>query len=421
MTDPTNTTNPAAANAAQLPPLGRHEPPLKGVRVLDLSRVLAAPFCAMMLADLGAEVIKVEHPKGGDQTRHWGTAIQGGERTYYLAINRTKQSIAIDFSKPEGAALVKALARESDVLVENYMLGALERYGLGYEALRAENPKLIYCSVSGYGRTGPSAQRPGYDSVIQAESGLMSITGEPNGEPSKAGVPICDITAGMYATQAILAAMVRRLRNGHGEAIDIALFDCTLANHTSVAANALLLDRAPGRFGNSHADIIPQGMYHAADGPLMFHVGSDAQFARFCADVLDMPSLAADPRFVDNDGRRANRDALDELMSKRLKTRPRDEWIPLFRRAGVPAGVVQDVLQALRSDESKARGMVCEIDHPTAGRIDLVNSPLKMRESTLAPPLAPPLLGEHTDRILEARLKLDAAAIAGLRAAGIVS
>jgi crotonobetainyl-CoA:carnitine CoA-transferase CaiB-like acyl-CoA transferase len=416
MTDTTNTTA-----AGQLPPLGKHEPPLKGVRVLDLSRVLAAPFCAMMLADLGADVTKVEHPRGGDQTRHWGTAIQGGERTYYLAINRTKQSIAIDFSKPEGAALVKALARDSDVLVENYMLGALDRYGLGYEALRAENPGLIYCSVSGYGRTGPSAARPGYDSVIQAESGLMSITGEPEGEPSKAGVPICDITAGMYATQAILAAMVRRLRNGHGEAIDIALLDCTLANHTSVAANALLLNQPPGRFGNSHADIIPQGLYYASDGPLMFHVGSDAQFARFCADVLDMPSLATDPRFVDNDGRRANRVVLDELMSNRLRTRPREAWIPLFRRAGVPAGIVQNVLEALRSNEAKARGMVCEIDHPTAGRINLVNSPLKMRDSTLVPPQAPPLLGEHTDRILEGRLKLDGGEIAGLRAAGIVS
>jgi crotonobetainyl-CoA:carnitine CoA-transferase CaiB-like acyl-CoA transferase len=286
--------------------------------------------------------------------------------------------------------------------------------------LRKENPKLIYCSVSGYGRTGPSAQRPGYDSVIQAESGLMSITGEPEGEASKAGVPICDITAGMYATQAILAAFVRRLRNGRGEAIDIALFDCTLANHVSVAANALLLNRAPGRYGNSHADIIPQGLYHAADGPIMFHVGSDVQFARFCSEVLDMPGLATDPRFVDNDARRANRDALDELMSARLRTRSRHEWVPLFRRAGVPAGLVQNVLEALNSDESKARGMVCEIDHPTAGRIRLVNSPLKMQESSLAPPKAPPLFGEHTDLILGERLHLDADAIARLREQNIV-
>ncbi|SAK79843.1 CaiB/BaiF CoA transferase family protein [Caballeronia ptereochthonis] len=403
-----------------LPPLMKHEPPLKGVRVLDLSRVLAAPFCAMMLADLGAEVIKVEHPKGGDQTRHWGTAIQGGERTYYLAINRNKQSVAIDFSKPEGVALVKALARQSDILVENYLLGTLERYGLGYEALKAENPKLIYCSVSGYGRTGPSAARPGYDSVIQAESGLMSITGEPDGEASKAGVPICDITAGMYATQAILAAFVRRLRNGHGEAIDIALFDCTLANHVSVAANALLLNKAPGRYGNSHADIIPQGLYHAADGPLMFHVGSDQQFARFCADVLGLPGLAQDPRFLDNDGRRANRDALDEIMSARFLTRSRREWLPLFRAAGVPAGLVQNVLEALTSDEARAREMVCEIDHPTAGRINLVNSPLKLKESSLAQPKAPPLLGEHTDRVLGERLGLESSAIERLRAAHIV-
>lgn len=410
----------SAPSAGSLPELGRHAPPLQGVRVLDLSRVLAAPFCAMMLADLGAEVVKVEHPNGGDQTRHWGTAIQGGERTYYLAINRSKQSIAIDFSKPEGANLIKALARESDILVENYLLGTLERYGLGYEALKAENPKLIYCSVSGYGRTGPSAARPGYDSVIQAESGLMSITGEPDGEASKAGVPICDITAGMYATQAILAALVRRLRNGHGEAIDIALFDCTLANHVSVAANALLLKKPPGRFGNSHADIIPQGLYHAADGPLMFHVGSDPQFARFCTDVMGLPELAADPRFTDNDARRANRDELDEIMSARLRTRSKLEWLPLFRAAGVPAGLVQNVLEALTSDESKAREMVCEIDHPTAGRINLVNSPLKWKESSLATPKAPPLLGEHTDRVLRERLGLDDGAIERMRAEKII-
>ncbi|WP_322057005.1 CoA transferase [Paraburkholderia sp. J63] len=408
------------AAAPGLPPLDQHEPPLKGVRVLDLSRVLAAPFCAMMLADLGAEVTKVEHPKGGDQTRHWGTAIQGGERTYYLAINRSKQSIAIDFSKPEGAALIRELARESDILVENYMLGTLERYGLGYEALKAENPRLIYCSVSGYGRTGPSAARPGYDSVIQAESGLMSITGEPDGEASKAGVPICDITAGMYATQAILAAFVRRLRNGHGEAIDIALFDCTLANHVSVAANALLLNTPPGRYGNSHADIIPQGLYHAEDGPLMFHVGSDAQFARFSADVLGLPELARDPRFIDNDGRRANREALDEIMSARFRTRSRHEWLPLFRAAGVPAGLVQNVLEALTSEEAKARDLICEIDHPTAGRINLVGSPLKFQEGSLAPPKAPPLLGEHTDHVLAGRIGLDAETIAQLRAAHVI-
>jgi crotonobetainyl-CoA:carnitine CoA-transferase CaiB-like acyl-CoA transferase len=394
--------------------------PLDGLKVLDLSRVLAAPFCAMTLADLGAEVIKVEHPNGGDQTRHWGTAIQGGERTYYLSINRNKQSIAIDFSKPEGAALVRQMARQSDILVENYMLGALEKYGLDYASLRKENPRLIYCSVSGYGRTGPSAHRPGYDSVIQAESGLMSVTGDPQGEPTKAGIPISDITAGMYAIQGILAALLQRHKTGHGEMIDISLFDCTLANHVSVAANALLLNKAPGRFGNSHADIIPQGLYHAKDGPIMFHVGSDPQFAKFCTSVLGLAEIASDARFRTNDDRGRNRLELDALISGALLTRSRTEWMPIFRQAGVPAGLVQNVLEALNSPEAAARELICELDHPTAGKIRLLVSPLKMSESQLAAPRPPPLLGQHTEQILTDWLSLDASKIAELRAAEII-
>jgi crotonobetainyl-CoA:carnitine CoA-transferase CaiB-like acyl-CoA transferase len=297
----------------------------------------------------------------------------------------------------------------------------MDRLGLGYDALREINPRLIYCSISGYGRTGPSANRPGYDSVIQAESGLMSVTGDPDGEPSKAGVPLCDITAGMYATQAILAAVVRRLRNGRGEYIDIALLDCTLANHASVAANALLLNKAPGRFGNSHADIIPQGMYAAADGPIMFHVGSDVQFRRFCIKVLDQPEMAADPRFVTNDARGRNREAMDVQIAAVLLTRDRAEWIAKFHAAGIPAGLVRNVLEALQSEEAVAREMVQEIQHPTAGTIKLVASPLKLRETKLAAPVAPPLLGEHTAQILRDELGFSAVALEELRRAAIIN
>ena len=266
-------------------------PPLAGVKVLDLSRVLAAPFATMLLADLGAEVLKVESPRGGDQTRKWGTPLAGGETTYYLAVNRSKKSIAIDFSKAEGAALVRELAAGSDVVIENYMLGALDRYGLGPEALQKANPRLIYCSLSGYGRTGPSAHRPGYDSVIQAESGLISINGDPDLPPFKIGVSISDITGGMYATQAILAALIARERSGRGDYIDLSLLDCSMANLAAVASNALLLDMVPKRWGNSHADILPQGMFATRDGDIMFHVGTDEQFHRFCEYVLDAPQL----------------------------------------------------------------------------------------------------------------------------------
>ncbi|WP_326522857.1 CaiB/BaiF CoA transferase family protein [Sphingomonas sp.] len=388
-------------------------PPLRGIRVLDLSRVLAAPFCAMTLGDLGAEVVKVESPRGGDQTRHWGTPVEGGERTYYLSINRNKRAIAVDFSKPAGAALLADLAARSDVLIENYMLGTLERYGLGYDQLRARNPGLIYCSISGYGRTGAEAHRPGYDSVIQAESGLMSVTGPADGEPYKVGVPVCDITAGMYAIQAILAALFRRERFGEGEAIDISLFDCTMANHASVSANALLLERAPGRFGNSHADILPQGLYETATGPIVFHVGSDEHFRRLARDVLEDAGAADDPRFATNEDRRQNRAAMEAWLTGHLVRLPREVAIARLHAAGIPAGLVQDVLEALESPVAKSRGIVQVMDHPTAGAIRTVASPLKMSRSETAITRPPPLLGQHTREVL-VELGLDTAAITAL-------
>ncbi len=396
-------------------------PPLAGVKVLDLSRVLAAPFATMLLADLGAEVLKVESPRGGDQTRKWGTPLAGGETTYYLAVNRSKQSIAIDFSKAEGAALVSELAAGSDVVIENYMLGALDRYGLGPEALQKANPRLIYCSLSGYGRTGPSAHRPGYDSVIQAESGLISINGDPDLPPFKIGVSISDITGGMYATQAILAALIARERSGRGDYIDLALLDCSMANLAAVASNALLLNMIPKRWGNSHADILPQGMFATRDGDIMFHVGTDEQFHRFCEYVLDAPQLSDDPRFLSNAVRRQHREALDGLIAERLASRSRREWLPLFEKAGVPAGEVRNVLEALTSEEASARNMVRELDHPTEGRIRVTANPIRMSHSALVEPKAPPLLGQHTDEILRERLGLKTERIAELRSLQVVA
>lgn len=394
--------------------------PLDGIKVLDLSRVLAGPFSTMLLADLGAEVIKVENPDGGDLTRHWGTALPGGERTYYLSVNRTKRSIAVDFTKPEGAALLREFARHSDIVVENYMLGTLERYGLGYEQLAAENPRLIYCSISGYGRTGPWAHRPGFDAVIQAESGLISVTGQPD-RAVKIGVSVSDITAAMYAVQAILAALYARERTGEGELIDISLLDCSMANLSSVGANALLLGIVPQRYGSSHADILPQGLYPTRDGDIMIQGGTNRQFAGLCEHVLERPELAHDPRFTTNAARVENREALDTLISERLSARDRGAWLPLFEKAGVPAGTVRNVLDALSAPETLARDMIQTVDHPTAGAIKLVANPIKFSNAVLSEPTPPPMHAQHTDAILRDELGLSFDEISRLRQEGVVA
>ncbi|CAN5440732.1 CaiB/BaiF CoA-transferase family protein [soil metagenome] len=316
MIDTTETSKPAPRPA-----------PLTGRRVLDLSRVLAGPWCTMTLADLGAEVIKVEHPKSGDDTRHWGPPYIGGEAAYYLCANRNKQSLALDISTPEGQAIVRDLATRSDVVVENYKLGGLDKYGLDYASLAAINPALVYCSISGYGRTSPIAERAGYDYVIQAEAGLMSVTGEVEGQPMKVGVAVADLFTGMAATQAILAALIARDRDGVGQHIDMALFDCQLAMLANVGSAYLTTGAEPRRYGNGHGTIVPYQVFDTLDGRVVIAVGNDRQFAALCAEALGRPELPLDPRFGANAARVAHREVLVAILAPLVAEKPTGFWL----------------------------------------------------------------------------------------------
>jgi crotonobetainyl-CoA:carnitine CoA-transferase CaiB-like acyl-CoA transferase len=398
-----------------------NSPPLTGLRVLDLSRILAGPWCTMTLGDLGAEIIKVENPGLGDDTRQWGATLPGGERTYFLAANRNKRSICIDMAKPEGQALIKEMAKSADIVVENYKFGGLAKYGLDYPQLSALNPRLIYCSISGYGRVGPNAPRPGYDFVIQAESGLMSITGLPEGEPIKTGVAISDLFAGMYSVQAILAAVIARQQTGRGQHIDISLFDCSLANLGNISSSALNTGRVPVRYGNAHPDVVPYQPIEAKDGDVVVAVGNDSQFRKFCRDVLKREDLVADARFLRNPDRLVNRKALIEELAKTMRTRTRAEWLADMARFDIPGGVLQNAIEALATEDAKARDMVKTLPHPTAGEIRIVGSPLKFSDTPVRAPSTPPLLGQHTDEVLREILGLDEGRIAALRSAGAVS
>lgn len=396
-------------------------PPLTGIRVLDLSRVLAGPWCTMTLADLGADVIKLEPPGAGDDTRSWGKRIAGKESTYFLSANRNKRGIAVDLGKPEGADLARKLAERADVLVENFKLDGLKKFGLDYAAVKAINPKLVYCSISGYGRTGPAAARAGYDAVIQGESGLMSITGQPEGPSLKVGVALSDVMTGMYAVQAILAALLARQTTGEGQHIDLALLDCTMANLANVASSALLLGTVPKRYGNAHADIAPYQTFACADGDVVVAVGNDGQFRKFCTEVLELPDLATDPRFLTNPLRSQNRAELLPPIEAAMKAKPRAWWIDRLLKAGVPGGAVRDVQEALNSPESRGRRMVREVPHPLAGSIKLVASPINMSATPVREPAAPPMIGQHTDDVLREVLGMDATEIAALRQVGAIA
>ena len=393
---------------------------LAGIRVTDLTRVLSGPWCAMQLADLGAEVLKVENPAGGDDTRSFLSPARDGHSTYFLTVNRNKKSIAVDITRPEGAEIVRGLARLSDVLLENARTGALDRRSVGYEALAAENPRLVYCSISGYGRSGALAERPGYDPVAQGESGFMSLTGEPDGPPMRTGVSLVDIMAGMYAAQAVLAALVARERTGRGQRIDVPLFDTAVAM-TSHAATAWLEGGVDiGRPGNSNLVAMPAGLFEAADGPVMITVTTDRLFRRLAGEVFRRPELADDPAYATNAARMENREALTAAMNDILKADTRDGWIARMRAAGIPGGPVRSVPEAFASEEMALRGMVAAQAHSALGEVRAVRSPVALSGTPVRAPAGAPLLGEHTGACLAELLGYSPGRIARLRREGTI-
>ncbi len=385
-----------------IPPAPASAGPLAGLRVLDLSRVLAGPLCTMVLGDLGAEVIKVERPGGGDDTRSWGPpwaeGPEGRESAYYLCANRNKRSVAADLKTEAGRALVRRLAVEADVLIENFFPGTMERWGLGYERLAADNPGLVFCSVTGYGSEGPEAGRPGYDFAVQARAGWLAVTGEPEGEPMKAGMALADVLTGQNAAVAILAALRERDRSGRGQRVEVALFDSALAGLVNVGQAALVTGREPRRWGNAHATIVPYQAFHAADRPFVLAVGNDAQWRRCCA-ALGLDALAADPRFATNPLRVEHRDTLVAMLAQRLRERPAAEWLDALEAAGVPCAPVQGVREALHDPAFAGRGGLWEMEGPTFGRTASVGSPIRFSRTPVALRRPPPGLGEHTAEV----------------------
>lgn len=393
--------------------------PLDGTTVLDFTRVMSGPYCTMLLADMGARVIKIEQPGRGDDTRAWGPPFVEGESAYFLSINRNKESLALDLKAPEAASILERLLARADVLVENFRPGAMARLGLGYEAVAARHPALVYCSISGFGQTGPRAGEPGYDAVIQAEGGLMSVTGAADGEPLRLGVPIADLAAGMFAAQGILLALLARVRSGRGQQVDVGMLDATAALLTYQAGIAFATGRAPQRLGNRHASIVPYDSFATADGQLVIAVGNDAQWRRFCA-VLGMEALRDDPRFATNDQRVMHREALRPLLAGTLARRTRAAWTGALKAAGVPCGSVRDVGEVLRDPQLRSREMITSVEHPTAGATPAIGVPIKLSASPGAVLSAAPLLGQHTRRILESDCGFPDDRIAALEASGVV-
>jgi crotonobetainyl-CoA:carnitine CoA-transferase CaiB-like acyl-CoA transferase len=397
---------------------------------LDLSRVLAGPWAGQTLADLGAEVIKVERPGRGDDTRHWGPPYlrnEAGEDTsesaYFCSANRGKKSVAIDMAQSEGQALVRELAGRCDVLLENFKAGGLARYGLDYDSLKELNPRLIYCSITGFGHTGPYRQRPGYDFMIQAMGGLMSITGAPEGQPGggpqKVGVALADIITGLYATIAVLAALSAREHTGRGQHIDMALLDCQVAVLANQAMNYLASGAAPVRLGNAHPNIVPYQAFAGADGHFILAVGNDDQYRRLC-ELLGQPELGADPRFVSNAARVHNRDALVPALEACFQARNCVDWLADLEQRGIPCGPINSIDQVFQDPQVLERGMRLELPHSVAGSVSLVGSPIKLSETPVAPELPPPLLGEHTGQVLAGLLGLSEQEIARYREAGVI-
>jgi formyl-CoA transferase len=400
--------------------------PLEGLRVLDLTRALAGPYCAMMLGDLGADVIKVERPGRGDESRGWGPPFVGepygpypGESAYFLSTNRNKRSITVNLKSPEGQGIVRGLAAQSDAFLENYRTGVLEEMKLGYEDLRTVNPRLVYCSVSGYGRTGPYAERPGYDFVIQAEGGFMGITGPEDGPPYRVGVPIIDIAAGMFASTAILAALRARDATDEGQHIDLSLLETQVALLTNVASNYLVGGMEHRRLGNAHPNITPYEAFRARDRWFALAAANERQWAILC-ETIGQPELKEDARFADNNARVAHRTALREVLDQAFMARGADEWLAVFTKAGLPCGPINDIPEVFAHPQAEARELVLESEHPTAGKVRFPGFPYKLSETPAQVRLPPPRLGEHTQEVLVDLLGHSPEAVADFRARGIV-
>jgi formyl-CoA transferase len=392
---------------------------LDGIRVLDMSRHLAGPYCAMMLGDMGAEVIKVERAGVGDETRSWGPPFHGGESAYYLSSNRNKRSITVNLKDERGVEIVRALARESDVLIENLRAGRLEGMGLGYADLKALNPGLVFCSISGFGHSGPDRDLPGYDFMIQARGGFMSITGEQDGPPMKVGVAIVDIATGMFGCSAVLGALYAREKSGQGQHIDMALLDSQIALLANVGSNALCSDEIPGRWGNQHPSLVPYQAFEASDGYLALAIGNDGQWERFC-NAAGVPDLVTDKRFATNPQRVVNRETLIPLLADVFREKLVDEWLSLCAKADVPAGPVNTLDKVFQDPQALHREMVKELPHSSAGTVRLAGTPLKFSDTPAEVRLPPPVLGEHTDEILRERLGYDDEAIRQFRRDGVI-
>ena len=375
------------------------EAALSDVVVIDLSRVLAGPYCTMMLGDMGATVIKIEQPGKGDDTRHFGPPYVAGESAYYLGLNRNKRSITLDFNNPEHKKRLFELVSTATVLVENFRPGMLERQGLGYEALRAMNPGLIYCSISGYGHDGPYAMRPGYDFVAQAESGIMSVTGEVEGEPQRVGSPVADVSAGLYACMSILAALHVREKTGKGQHIDISLLEAAVSLLSNVSSNYLISGEEAERYGNGHPNIVPYQAFRTQDGYIVVSCGNDRLYQTFCR-LLGREDLATDPRFVTNPQRVRNREELVPILQEQFLRRKTGDWLTQLRAAGIPCGPINTVSQVFSDPHLQARGFIWECEHPTAGTIKLSGSPIRLSETPTRLYKAPPLLGEDNDTLL---------------------
>ncbi len=393
--------------------------PLEGIKVVDLSRILAGPFCTLTLGDMGAEIVKVENPDGGDDTRGWGPPFINGESAYFLSINRNKKSITLNLKTDRGKKILEALLKQADVLVENFRPGTLEKLGFGYDAVHQLNPRLIYCSISGFGHTGLQTQRPGYDVIIQGESGVMNLTGFPDGPPVKVGVSIADIVAGMYGVQGIMMALLSRERNGRGQKVDIALLDSMISLLTYQAGIFFATGISPNRMGNFHPTITPYEPFEARDGYFIVAVGNDALWGRFC-QILGREELTNDPGFATGAKRVENREALRPILEKEFKTRSVQEWLHILNEGGIPCGAINTLAEVFASPQVKAREMILEVPHPALGTVKLTGVPVKLSATPGQVKRPPPLLGEHTEEVLQAWLGISRVEIEGLRRDGVI-